>query len=162
MGSLVFPRVPRIWTPTAVHDLDAKDAQCRRPGNIEPKALAHDRLAKDSNMTLPCSFRAPCTFLYPPKCFRQLRAFSASTFRWAERREGPQFITPRSSPLRSNALAMKEEMEKKMPEDNGLMIGIVFVRLVQEVIDELSSPRNFRHADRHQKTYFISQTERAA
>ena len=57
---------------------------------------------------------------------------------------------------------MKEELEKKMPEDNGLMIGIVFVSLVQEVNDELSDPRNFRYADRHQKTFIISQAERAA
>ena len=84
-------------------------------------------------MTLPSSFRTPCTFLYLPKCFRQLRAISASTYRGAERREGPQFITPRSLPLRSSSLAMKEEMEKKMPEDNGLMMGIMLNRIVQQV-----------------------------
>ena len=138
-----------------------KTRSCRRLGNINSKALAHEQLAKDSDMTLAYSFRTPCNLLYPPKCFRQLRALSASTFRWAERREGPQFITPRSPPLRSNSLAMKEEMEKKMPEDNGLMIGIAFVGLLPET-EELSNPRHFRYAYRHQKTFIVSHAERAA
>lgn len=90
-------------------------------------------------MAFTISSRTQCAFLYPPRCMSRIRLFSASSHRQAKPPNGPAFLTTRQPAQKSNAIAMKEEMDKRAPEDYGLMPGIkMFISLVQGMSDKLS------------------------